>query len=264
MEGRFAIVDAFSTLPFSGNPAAVCVLAGERDADRLQAVARELNQPATAFVLPEDGEFWLRWFSAKTELALCGHGTLASAHVLWEDGAVPAAEPIRFRTASGPLACARRDGWVAVEFAAAPATPVAAPPPDLLRALGVRSRFIGRNQFDYLVELGTAAEVREAAPDFALLTTVPTRGVIVTAPADGPEYDFVSRFFAPSAGVGEDAVTGSAHCCLGPFWGERLEKAILTGYQASSRPGVVRVNLRGARVDVCGQAVTVARGVVAL
>ena len=263
MDGRFAIVDAFSLSPFSGNPAAVCLLAEASDADRWQAVARELNQPATAFVVPEGQEFRLRWFSPKTELALCGHGALASAHLLWEEGLVPADRPIRFQTASGPLACARQDGWVAVDFPAERADAVEAPPPDLLRALGVRPRFIGRNSFDYLVELGAAAEVREAAPDFALLATVPTRGVIVTAPADRPEHDFVSRFFAPSAGVGEDAVTGSAHCCLGPFWGERLGKVALTGYQASWRPGTVRVNLRGARVDVCGQAVTVARGVFA-
>jgi PhzF family phenazine biosynthesis protein len=262
MESRFAVVDAFTSTPFAGNPAAVCRLPGAGDADWMQAVARELNQPATAFVSPSGVGFRLRWFSPTTELALCGHGTLASAHVLWEEGAVAPGDAVRFETGAGPLACVRRDGWIAMDFPAEPPRAVEAPS-DLIRALGVNAQFIGRNRLDYLVELESAGAVRAAAPDLALLRTVPTRGVILTAPADTDDYDFVSRFFAPSAGVGEDAVTGSAHPCLGPFWGDRLGKVDLTGYQASARGGTVRVGLRGERVDVCGQAITVARGVFA-
>jgi PhzF family phenazine biosynthesis protein len=260
MEIGFAIVDAFTSSPFAGNPAAVCRLAEAGATTWLAAVARELNQPATAFVVPEGDGFGLRWFSPQTELALCGHGTLASAHVLWEAGVVAGDEPVRFHSQSGPLVCLRRDGWIAMDFSAEPPRAVEAPP-DLLRALGVAPRFVGRNRFDYLVELESAAAVRAAAPDLDLLRTVPTRGVILTALADTEEHDFVCRFFAPSAGVGEDAVTGSAQPCLGPFWGDRLGKTELTGYQASPRGGTVRVGLRGERVDVCGQAVTVARGV---
>ncbi len=259
MESRFAVVDAFTSTPFAGNPAAVCHLSGAGDADWMQAIARELNQPATAFVVPMSDGFGLRWFSPKTELALCGHGTLASAHVLWEEGAVAPGDMVRFHSPAGTLACVRRDGWIAMDFPSEPPRAVESPP-DLIRALGVNARFVGRNRLDYLVELESAAAVRGADPDLDLLRTIPTRGVILTALADTDEHDFVSRFFAPSAGVGEDAVTGSAHPCLGPFWGDRLGKVDLTAYQASARGGTVRVSLRGERVDVGGQAVTVARG----
>jgi PhzF family phenazine biosynthesis protein len=262
LDCRFTLVDTFTDAPFAGNPAAVCLLPGAGDADWMQAVARELNQPATAFVLPEGEGFGLRWFSPTTELALCGHGTLASAHVLFAEGAVAPDDPVRFETRAGTLACTLRDGLIAMDFPAEPPRAVEAPK-DLVRAVGVTPSFVGRNRFDYLMELGSAAAVKEAAPDLDLLAMVPTRGVILTAPADSGVYDFVSRFFAPSAGAGEDAVTGSAHCCLGPFWGNRLGKVALTGYQASARGGTVRVNLRGERVDVCGQAVSVARGVLA-
>ena len=260
MENLVALVDAFADTPFAGNPAAVCLLAHPREADWMQAIARELNQPATAFVSAAGDEYDLRWFSSKAELALCGHGTLASAHALWEHGAGGSGDAVRFRTRAGPIACSRQGGWIAMDFPAEPPRAVEAPPADLLKALGVRPRFVGRNRFDYLVELESAAAVREAAPDLAALRAVPTRGVILTAPADSAGHDFVSRFFAPSVGVGEDAVTGSAHCCLGPFWGERLGKDDLVGYQASPRGGTVRVRMRGKRVDLLGRSVTLARG----
>ena len=263
MECLVAIVDAFTDSPFSGNPAAVCLLPDPANAEWMQAVARELNQPATAFLAAKDDEFELRWFSPKTELALCGHGTLASAHVLWREKAVAPDQPLRFRSRAGKLVCTWQDGRIAMDFPAEP--PRAAEPPEaLLRALGERPRFVGRNRFDYLVELDSAVAVRTAKPDLGLLATVPTRGVILTALSDSADHDFVSRFFAPSAGVGEDAVTGSAHCCLGPFWGDRLGKEHLVGYQASSRGGTVGVRLRGERLDVIGRAVTVAGGVLAV
>jgi PhzF family phenazine biosynthesis protein len=260
MENLLTLVDAFADVPFAGNPAAVCLLAHPREAGWMQAIARELNQPATAFVSAAGDEYDLRWFSPKAELALCGHGTLASAHALLEHGADGSDGAVRFRTQAGTIACSRRDGWIAMDFPAEPPRAVETPPADLMRALGVRPRFVGRNRFDYLVELESATAVQEAAPDLAALAGVPTRGVILTGPADGPRHDFVSRFFAPSAGGGEDAVTGSAHCCLGPFWGERLGKDDLVGYQASSRGGTVRVRMRGKRVDLLGRSVTLARG----
>jgi PhzF family phenazine biosynthesis protein len=226
----------------------------------MQAVARELNQPATCFVSAAGDPRPLRWFSPTTELVLCGHGTLATAHALFELDAAPADGPIRFLTPAGELSCTQQDGWIALDFSAEPPRPVEAPAA-LISALGVRPRFVGQNRFDYLVELDSAAAVREATPNLPALATVPTRGVILTAPADDDRHDFVSRFFAPAVGFGEDAVTGSAHLCLAPFWAERLGKQELTGFQASPRGGTVRVVLRGDRVDVLGQAVISAHGV---
>jgi PhzF family phenazine biosynthesis protein len=254
-------VDAFADRPFAGNPATVCLLDAAVEDRRLQALAREMNTPATAFVRPGSGVLPLRWFSPTVELELCGHGTLATAHVLWEAGHVPAGAPARFSTRRGPLGAERRDGWIELDFPAEPARE-AEPPPALAAALGVELRFVGRNRFDYLVEVEDEAAVRGLRPDLARLATVETRGVIVTAGAAGP-WDFVSRFFAPRAGIPEDAVTGSAHCCLGPFWAARLGKAELLGYQASSRAGAVRVRAHGQRVVLGGQAVTVARAVLA-
>lgn len=260
MPDRIALVDAFADAPFAGNPAAVCLLAGPREVGWMQALARELNQPATAFVAEEGDGFALRWFAPTVELALCGHGTLAAAHLLWDEGRVAPGEPVRFTTGAGALVCRHEAGWVAMDFPAEVAEPVAEPPADLLRALGVAPRAVGRNRLDYLVELADADAVRAARPDFALLRTIPTRGAIVTAPADDGAHDFVSRFFAPSAGLPEDAVTGSAHCALGPHWAARLGRDDLLGRQLSARGGTVRVRPRGARVALLGRATTVLRG----
>jgi len=260
MGERVVVVDAFSAEPFRGNPAAVCLLTRERDADWMQAVARELNLPATAFVLPGTGEHGLRWFSPTIELALCGHGTLASAHVLWEDGVLPRDAPARFATAAGPLRAEWGDGWIELDFPAEPEQPAADAPAGLARALGVAPRYVGRNRLDYLVEVEGEEAVRGVQPDFGLLATVPTRGVIVTSRAARPGVDFVSRFFAPRAGIPEDMVTGSAHCALGPFWSARLGRDALVGEQVSPRGGRVRVRPRGGRVVLGGQAVTVLRG----
>lgn len=252
-------VDAFAEKPFSGNPAAVCVLPDPRDACWMQNVAREMNLSETAFLQIRPDGYDLRWFTPKLEVDLCGHATLASAHVLWGDGFLPVDDPARFYTRSGLLTATREGKWIELDFPAVPEEP-ADPPADILSALGVRALYVGKNRFDYLVEVESEAALRLLEPDFVRLRAVPARGVIVTSRADSSDADFVSRFFAPRSGIDEDPVTGSAHCCLGPFWGRRLGKLDLVGYQASARGGSVRVRLRGERVLLGGQAITVSRG----
>jgi PhzF family phenazine biosynthesis protein len=263
MTSPLFVVDAFTDRPFAGNPAAVCVLSEERDSTWLSSVAREMNLSETAF-LRRNGDTWsLRWFTPTVEVDLCGHATLASAHALWEAGLAETGAPLRFATKSGALGAVSRGREIALDFPAEPAS--AAPPPaGLLEALGASAaRFTGRNRLDYLVELESEAAIRALRPDFAALTaaTQPARGVIVTARGGSPEADFVSRYFAPAAGIDEDPVTGSAHCCLGPYWAGRLGKKELTGYQASARGGTVGVHVgESGRVALIGRAVTVSRG----
>ncbi len=252
-------VDAFTEKPFSGNPAAVCVLPGPRDPQWMQAVAREMNLSETAFLYPEGDGFRLRWFTPAVEVDLCGHATLASAHVLWEAGYLSPERMARFHTLSGPLSARRQGEWIEMDFPAEPEQP-APMPEELARALGVTPKYVGKNRLDYLIEVESEAVLRALQPDMALLREVPCRGVIVTARADEAEYDFVSRFFAPRVGVDEDPVTGSAHCCLGPFWRQQLGRSELVGYQASPRGGVVRVRAGDERVHLAGRAVTVLRG----
>jgi PhzF family phenazine biosynthesis protein len=252
-------VDAFTDRPFGGNPAAVCLLPRPTPAAWMQAVAREMNRSETAFLQRRDDGFGLRWFTPAVEVDLCGHATLASAHALWEMGEVAAGAPIRFHTRSGLLTAAPRDGWIELDFPAK-REEAAEAPAALLEALGVAAKYVGRNRFDYLVEVDTEATVRAVRPDFARLATLPVRGVIVTAASADPAYDFVSRFFAPGSGIDEDPVTGSAHCCLAPFWAERLGTTRFRARQVSARGGVLRVTLAGDRVLLAGQAVTVLRG----
>ena len=253
-------VDAFTAEPFRGNPAAVVPLERERDDAWMQDVAREMNLSETAFLLPAGAGYRLRWFTPAVEVDLCGHATLASAHVLWETGRIAADGEARFQTRSGLLTAVRDGAWIELDFPATP--PVAAdPPPGLLDALGVPALEVGKSRFDYLVRVGSAGVVRALSPDFGRLRTVEARGVIVTAEADDGAHDFVSRFFAPRAGVDEDPVTGSAHCCLAPYWASRMGRNTLTGYQASARGGTVHVRLAGDRVKLRGQAVTVMRGI---
>ena len=256
---RIFQADAFTAEPFSGNPAGVCLLTEPRDERWMQAVAREMNLSETAFLLREGEEFRLRWFTPAVEVELCGHATLASAHVLWEEGMLAPSETARFATRSGELRASRRGDLIELDFPAKPEQP-AEPPENLLEALGVRPLYLGRNQFDYLLLLDSEEAVRAVSPDFALLRRVNVRGVIVTAPSARAEFDFVSRFFAPAVGVDEDPVTGSAHCCLGPFWAARLGKNELVGHQVSARGGVVNVRVAGDRVFLGGRAVTVLRG----
>lgn len=253
-------VDAFTDRPFAGNPAAVCVLSGPRDERWMQDVAREMNLSDTAFLHREGDGYRLRWFTPSVEVDLCGHATLASAHVLWEEGHLALGLPARFHSRSGLLTAQRQGGWIELDF---PAKPVDLPPAsfnDLAEAVRAPVRFAARNEYDWLVEVDSEDRVRTLAPDMGRLSALPVRGVIVTSRATTPGYDFVSRFFAPRLGVDEDPVCGSAHCCLGPYWGERLEKSELVGYQASPRGGVVRVRLRRDRVALGGRAVTVLRG----
>src|SRR5207302_687586 len=235
-------VDAFADRAFRGNPAAVCILPAARDERWMQDVAREMNLAETAFLHPEDGDYRLRWFTPAVEVALCGHATLASAHVLWEEGHLPGGRQARFHTQSGLLTANRAGDWIELDFPATPPAP-AAPPAGLAAALRAGTRWVGRSKFDYLVELESEDAVRGLKPDLAALERVDARGIIVTARATTPGFDFVSRFFAPQTGVPEDPVTGSAHCALAPFWSERLHPPELTGYQASARGRVVRARL---------------------
>jgi PhzF family phenazine biosynthesis protein len=256
---RITQVDAFTDTPFAGNPAAVCLLSAPRDEGWMQSVAREMNLSETAFLVKRDDGFALRWFTPAVEVALCGHATLASAHVLWEEGHLPAQSQARFHTKSGLLTGDRAGEWIELDFPAKREEP-ATVPPGLAEALGVTPKYVGKNQFDYLVEVDAEDTVRRLAPDHAGLAALPVRGVIVTSRASSPGYDFVSRFFAPGVGVPEDPVTGSAHCALGPFWQARLGKSDFTAYQASPRGGTVRVRVAGDRVKLGGKAVTVLRG----
>jgi PhzF family phenazine biosynthesis protein len=254
-------VDAFADGPFTGNPAAVCLLAEPREDAWMQDVAREMNLSETAFLRRRPDGFTLRWFTPVVEVDLCGHATLASAHVLWESGELPAGETARFHSRSGPLAAVRRDGRIEMDFPSKPESP--APVPEgLLEALGAAAVHVGRNVFDYLVEVESEDVVRRLRPDSSRIARLPVRGVIVTARAAAPGagYDFVSRFFAPAAGVAEDPVTGSAHCALAPYWAAKLGRDRLVGRQLSARGGTVHVRVAGDRVMLGGNAVTVMRG----
>jgi predicted PhzF superfamily epimerase YddE/YHI9 len=252
-------VDAFTAIPFAGNPAAVCILPGPGDEKWMQDVAREMNLSETAFLHKQADGYNLRWFTPAVEVDLCGHATLASAHVLWESGLLKPGAEARFHTRSGLLTARRGGDWIELDFPAHPVEEVA-PPDQLGMALGVRIVFAGRSIFDYLVELDSEEAVRATRPEFTLLAAIPARGVMITSRSESKEFDFVSRFFAPQSGVNEDPVTGSAHCCLGPFWAARLGKNEMVAHQASSRGGVVRVRVAGERVHLGGQAVTVLRG----
>lgn len=258
-------VDAFTARLFAGNPAAVCLLPEPASADWMQNVAAEMNLAETAFLVRQADGFDLRWFTPVVEVALCGHATLASAHVLFETGRLDAGQQARFHTLSGLLTAERNGSWIEMDFPATQAEPVQLPD-GLLEGLGlapesgVGVRYTGRSRFDYLVEVEDEQTVRWLQPDHARLRSLSVRGVIVTSRSASPEFDFVSRFFAPGAGIDEDPVTGSAHCCLAPYWAGRLGKTEFNAFQASRRGGVLRVCLKGERVLLAGQAVTVLRG----
>lgn len=252
-------VDAFTDKPFAGNPAAVCVLPEPCGDVWMQHVAREMNLSETAFLLRAEDGFDLRWFTPAVEVDLCGHATLASAHILWETGLLDPQDPARFHTRSGLLTASRRGDEIELDFPATPAEPAPAPP-GLTAALGVAPRYVGQSRFDYLVEVESEDAVRGLNPDFGALKALGVRGVMVTSRATTPGFDFVSRFFAPGAGIDEDPVTGSAHCCLGPFWRKQLGQGEFVAYQASARGGIVRVRVAGERVFLGGKAVTVLRG----
>jgi PhzF family phenazine biosynthesis protein len=252
-------VDAFTDKAFAGNPAAVCLLESVAHAGWMQSVAAEMNLSETAFVRRLDEGFELRWFTPALEVDLCGHATLASAHILWQEGWLAAADTARFHTRSGLLTARQAHDSIVLDFPTTPAG-VAAAPEHLLPALGVPAGEVLFNGTDYLVVIDDEYELRDLRPDFETLKRLPARGVIVTAVSQRPGYDFISRFFGPAAGIDEDPVTGSAHCTLGPYWGERLNKTELRAYQASARGGEILVGLQGDRVSLGGKAVTVLTG----
>ncbi len=260
---RILVIDAFTDRPFAGNPAGVCLLERPADPEWMRRVAAEMRHSETAFLHPlddGDADYGLRWFTPTVEVDLCGHATLASAHALYETGAVGPDAPIRFATRSGVLVTTRDDrGRIAMDFPAEPAVPVAAPD-GLAEALGARPAWVGRNRFDLLVEVADEDTVERLSPDLAAVGALDARGVVVTAASGRPDRDFVSRFFAPAVGVPEDPVTGSAHCALGPYWAERLGRSTVVGVQVSARTGRVEVAVRGDRVTLAGHAVTVLDG----
>lgn len=252
-------VDAFTDRPFAGNPAAVCLLAEERDTAWMESLAAEMNLSETVFVRPLADGYSLRWFTPTIEVPLCGHATLASAHFLYASGRVALQDAIRFHTRSGVLTARRNGDRIELDFPSAPPKEVA-PPPGLLSALSLAtSLFIGKTSLDTYLVHTDPDRLRALAPDFVALAPL-AHGVIVTAPSDDDRYDFFSRFFAPAAGINEDPVTGSAHCALAPYWSSRLGRDELTGYQASQRGGTVYTRLAGDRVILAGNAVTVLKG----
>lgn len=252
------VIDAFTDCPFSGNPAAVCILDGPADEDWMKRVALEMNLSETAFLHPVDGGYSLRWLTPSMEVKLCGHATLASAFVLWETGVLKCDEHARFTTLSGWLTCQKNGSWIEMDFPAVVCESVTAPL-GLPAALGCDLLSCGLNGMDYLVEVADEKTLRTLRPNFTTLATLPVRGVIVTCRSESTDYDFLSRFFAPAAGVNEDPVTGSAHCALGPYWQERLGKSDFTAYQASQRGGLVKLSVRGDRVLLQGQAVMMSK-----
>jgi PhzF family phenazine biosynthesis protein len=254
-------VDAFADKPFAGNPAAVCILESPREEAWMQLIAREMNLSETAFLVKRGGHYDLRWFTPAVEVALCGHATLASAHVLWEQACISSDETARFHTKSGLLTAKKDGAWIEMDFPASDlrldATLVLE---DMESALDTKVKSLWRTRFDCLAEVESEDAVRAVRPDITKIRKLKTRGLIVTSSTTGKDYDYVSRFFAPAAGVEEDPVTGSAHCCLGPYWKERLGRDNLVGYQASARGGYVRTRCKGDRVILSGQAITVLRG----
>jgi PhzF family phenazine biosynthesis protein len=264
-------VDAFASHPFQGNPAAVCVTQAPLADDLMQSIAMEMNLSETAFLYPADHGFSLRWFTPTVEVALCGHATLASAHVLWSEGHLAVDQMARFQTKSGLLMAQKQGDWIQLDFPAQPVHDTTVMP-QLVSALNHADiQHVARNQTNLLVELRPAKAMgmrshpnhtllTTLTPNFEKLKTLPVQGVIVTCQGDGHPYDFVSRYFAPAAGIPEDPVTGSAHCALVPYWQAKLGKERMLAYQASARGGVLKVQMQGDRVYLSGQAVTVMRG----
>jgi len=248
-------VDAFSDQPFKGNPAGVCLLAEAKPESWMQAVAAEMNLSETAFLVSQTNGYGLRWFTPKAEIELCGHATLASAHILWETGIVPVDQIIHFHTLSGLLIASKQQEWLELDFPLRPINPT----PEIegiTAALGSVPDETYQSGENLLYVYREETTLRNLRPNFAAIAGFAYHGVIVTAPAVD-KFDFVSRFFAPAIGINEDPVTGSAHCTLAPYWQQRLHKDHLIGYQASARGGVVKVRVSGERVYISGQAVTV-------
>lgn len=252
-------VDSFTSRPFGGNPAGVCILTHPKVDSWMLNVAAEMNLPETAFIIRSAHGYNLRWFTPKAEVDLCGHGTLASAHILWQEGLVREDEAILFQTRSGVLSSRRQGSSIILDFPLLPEHQID-PPEGLARSLGTSPVYVGLSEHDILVEVGSEEALRQLRPDYSAMLELTVRGVIVTSKADGQEFDFVSRFFAPKIGVNEDPVTGSAHCCLASYWSKRLMKNDLVARQVSVRGGVIGMNIKGGRVELLGEAVTVTKG----
>ena len=265
-------VDAFTDKPFAGNPAAVCVTDSPLEDDLMRAIALEMNLSETAFLHPIEGGYSLRWFTPATEVDLCGHATLASAHVLWSESHLSEGETAKFQTKSGWLSAQKKGDWIEMDFPARPVRASGYVMPQLVKALccGGTIRAVSKNDVNYLVEVQSESALAGLEPDYAEMKKLPVQGVIATAPADSDDYDFVSRYFAPAVGVNEDPVTGSAHTSLAPYWQEKLGKAEMVARQISARGGVVKVKCDSpeerlgkhndseeARVFISGQAVTI-------
>jgi PhzF family phenazine biosynthesis protein len=250
-------VDAFAEKLFEGNPAGVCIMPGPAGDHWMQSVAMEMNLAETAFLYREGEGYRLRWFTPEVEVDLCGHATLAAAHILWETGELSEQNEAAFFTKSGRLSAKHADGYITLDFPVEQDRPVV-PPNELNAALRwTETLYIGKNRMDYIVEVADEETVRAMQPDLGAMKSIDCRGVIVTSRSLKPDYDFISRFFAPGVGVAEDPVTGSAHCCLGPYWQGRLGKSTFNAYQASKRGGKLKVEVRGDRVLISGKAVTV-------
>lgn len=250
-------VDAFTEVPFKGNPAAVCILEKEQTDKWMQDIAGEMNLSETAFLFPMDQGYRLRWFTPYSEVELCGHATLASSHILWEKGYLDKSQEAKFYTKSGLLTAKLDGNWIQLNFPAKPVEETDAPE-GLIEALGINPVYVGKSVSDYLVEVDSEEIVKNIKPDFTKLMNVNARGVIVTAKST--EYDFISRFFAPAIGIFEDPVTGSAHCRLGPYWKKKLGKDAFYAYQASKRGGILKMQVVGERVLIMGKAVTILEG----
>jgi len=252
-------VDAFAAKPFKGNPACVCLMNSEKSEEWMQNVAMEMNLSETAFLTKSKDGFDLRWFTPTTEVDLCGHATLASAHIIWETGILPRDAQAKFYTKSGLLSAVKDGDWIEMNFPKVPQEECE-PFDELYMGLGVRPSYVGRSNRDYLIEVESEEIVKGAKPDFEQLRAVDSDGFIITSVSQTTDYDFVSRFFAPRLGVNEDPVTGSAHCVLGPYWAEKLLKQELIGLQASKRTGVVKLKVQRVRINIIGKAVTVFKG----
>ena len=259
-------VDAFTDRPFSGNPAAVCVTDSPLADELMGAIALEMNLSETAFLHPIEGGYSLRWFTPAAEVDLCGHATLASAHVLWSEGHLADGEPAKFQTRSGWLTAKKQGDWIEMDFPSQPVTKASHVLPQLVKSLccGGNIRAVNKNETNYLVEIQSETALAGLEPDFAEMKKLPVQGIIATAPADSDDYDFVSRYFGPAVGIDEDPVTGSAHASLAPYWQEKLGKSAMHAKQISERGGIVRVRFeqddRSERVIISGQAVTTMRG----
>lgn len=254
-------VDAFTDRPFAGNPAAVCVSQTPLDESLMQQIATEMNLSETAFLYPLEGEgnYSLRWFTPAAEIDLCGHATLASAHVLWTEGHLATGMTARFQTKSGELLASRQGELIQLDF---PVQPVHDAPISSAMVAAMNHADIvhgARNDVNYLVELRSHQAVVNFIPDLNKIAKLPYQGVIITSAGEAP-YDFVSRYFVPAMGIPEDPVTGASHCSLAPYWQAKLGKDKMLAYQASERGGVLHVECTPERIYISGQAITVMRG----